>query len=225
MIYNFFLPEDASSKSKKLSKKINRINSLVENERKIEIGVSVSTFCLLTLVNYINENTIFYGQFFPKLLFSVVFGLFVFSFIDMFFNKEKVYKEMCKELDSSIFVKEIDVYNSYDLETKELNFPSIHIFYDVHKISDNMAVIIRVSEDKYKILKYINIEKISNNQSSVISSDDIQSVYKELDNNELLDIKVCTIKNKSKKEKEYICSDDIDIRAIVSEGFIFEYED
>lgn len=225
MIYNFNVPNKSDNKTMKLLNKIDNIN-FVDSHKKIIVPVlSLSIFVLITLLQDFDIHIFkaFKEAFLFKFLFSISFSLFLVSLYNLILNENAVYKKLSKKLNCTSYIKNILITSSNDNEDLDgVSIPSIDILYDTTNNNGTTAVLMKIDDKRFKVLKILDNEYIGNNKKERISSLMMKNSLEELDNlDEIIILYVCNLKNNN-NENDYIEAEDIDIVSIVTESFFIE---
>lgn len=225
MLYTFNVKNSNDKKINKIYKKITRIQFLEQHKGIITILTTGIIYIFINLTK--NVFPIFKGHGFSQFLFSIFFSLFLISLIEFLFNEKRTYKKMSDALDCSIFVKNIDLKL---LDTNEdinnIEIPTLDIKYDTKHSNGNIAIMVKIQDNKYKIISFLDNSEKGKNKRTIIPSLKLKEAFLELNDTEnLVFLNICQIKT-NKKVGEYVSEDEMDVRSLITEAlFVERYED
>lgn len=226
MIHNFHISDENDKKAMRLFKKIQKVGFMVDNGWMIYSGICVTTFVVIKLTSMFTQFKLFEGHNFLLFLVSVCVGGFFTSLYKALLNENGTYRKLSKVLKCSVFVKDMDLKEQEDAsELDGVTIPDLTVTYDVNNTDGKVAILIKVSGKKNKVIALLDNSEIGKNKKIMVPSKELCAAIKEARvGDDLVVLQVCAVNN---CDNGYVLDDDIDTRLITQEGFykFYDYSD
>lgn len=221
MFYTFNITNSENKNVNKIYKKITRIQFF--SQHKLIILLSIMFVIFLGISLFSEAANFFKGHGLLELAFCWSSALFLMSLYDFISDEKGTYKKMSNALDCSIFVKDIILKVSESDETiDDVEVPTLDIKYDTNHSNGKVAILLRINDDKYKIISFIDNKEKGKNKLYTVPSSNLKRALMELSDMEnLVFLNICQISS-DKKEGDYVSPDEMDVRSIITETLFVE---
>lgn len=176
MVYNFDTSKKQDDKKVSLlTDKINTNNVYFRRNMFYRVFWMFLTYFTFRVCGNLFEHDLLYfitHDSIVMLLISFAISGVIHEFVSMFFDEKKTYKEMRKALGCSFFVNSIKPKDKKDCyQIDDIDIPDLEINYDIDNSDDNIAIIVRLSENRYKILSLLDNAHKKTGKKITISSE------------------------------------------------------
>lgn len=220
MVYNFKAPaKSATKKTKKLFKKVKRIDYIRVNGIFIFLWILFLSFIGINIINAYTTFKLLDVSFFVLAVLCTCIAGFITSLCNIYADESRTYKKLSKELKFPVFVNAIhEQLAGEDAEIIDgIEIPELHINYDVNS-NGKTAVLVKIDDDNYKIIHMLETDKVRKKAKTVVSSKALaDGIRKMEEKGDMIIVRICCI---HKENNGFVKNEDIDDAVVCEEAFL-----